>query len=133
MSVIIRYKKSYTIRQLAFGIAYSLIGASAFIPGFSGGALRAFLGIGLFYIGSYVFLTRKQYLFIGDNYIRKLSLPERRVDFSDVTSIKFFAGDYIIKAEKKELIISKDIIAEASMPAFESFWQRLQETINMRP
>ena len=71
--------------------------------------------ISLIYLGVYIYQKNYKYLTI-ENGIIKINGPlGKKLNLTEIKRIKKFAGDYIIKTDKKELTINTQIIDPNSL------------------
>ena len=106
------------------GLFFISIGATLIISSFIIGEFKEFsiisigfgqIGAGFFMLLFYFFELKKQYLII-DNGIIKQNWPfGKSIDLTNTKQIRKFAGDYILKTEKKELAINTQIIDPNSL------------------
>lgn len=82
------------------------------------------LVISLLYLSMYGFQKKKTYLTIDNDLLKVNGLFGKKVYLKNIKQIKKFAGDYIIKTDKKELTINTQLIAPNSL---ESLNAKLEE------
>jgi hypothetical protein len=68
------------------------------------------LFISIAYLGIYAYQEKYKYLTIENGMIQVNGAAKKKLNLSEVTQIKKFAGDYILKTDNKELTISTQII-----------------------
>jgi hypothetical protein len=68
------------------------------------------LFISIAYLGIYAYQKKYKYLTIENGMIQVNGAAKKKLNLSEVTQIKKFAGDYILKTDNKELTISTQII-----------------------
>ena len=73
--------------------------------------------IGFLYLGQYWYDSTFQYLIIDDNTIQRNIFygTNRKIALKDITWIKKFAGDYILKSDQKDMHIDLHLIDESSL------------------
>ena len=73
--------------------------------------------IGFLYLGQYWYDSTFQYLIIDDNTIQRNIFygTNRKIALKDITWIKKFAGDYILKSDQKDMHIDLRLIDESSL------------------
>ena len=73
--------------------------------------------IGFLYLGQYWYDSTFQYLIIDDNTIQRNIFygTNRKIALKDITWIKKFAGDYILKSDTKDMHIDLRLIDESSL------------------
>lgn len=67
-------------------------------------------GGGCFSLLIYYFEKKKQYLTLKNGVLTKNTLIPKKINLKDITSIKKFAGDYILKSNSTEFVIDTQII-----------------------
>ncbi|WP_235841756.1 hypothetical protein [Confluentibacter sediminis] len=111
----IRYTKKRLRYYLIFGILWMVLGSSAII--FESGNVfnYGYLLMGILYLGTYLFENRKQYLTIENGVISKNLLVSKKINLNEITRIKKFAGDYVLKTDLTELKINTGLIDKTSL------------------
>ncbi len=84
-----------------------------------------FTGMALLYLGQYLFDRKNQYLTINQDQIKVNFLFGKQIYLSDINRIKKFAGDYIIKTDKRELTINTQLIDPDSLNELNEFLAKL--------
>ncbi len=114
----IAYKKKHLTTTLIFGLFW--------LVGFLFGVIikegpnwtdYGWIFISLLNLGLYFYQTNYKYLTI-ENGIINLNGPfpfGKKINMTEIKRIKKFAGDYILKADKKELTINTQIIDPKSL------------------
>lgn len=112
----IQYKKKRLNHSLVFGLLWltiSLLGI--FIKENPSWTDYGFLIISFFYLGTYFYEKKNQYMTI-ENGIISINQPfGKRINLTEINRIKKIAGDYILKTDKTELTISTQVIDEKSL------------------
>ena len=81
--------------------------------------------ISLAYLSTYFYQRQNKYLTI-ENGILRVNWPfGKRVNLSEIKRIKKFAGDYILKTDKKELTINTQIIEPNSLAELDAELEKL--------
>ena len=88
-----------------------------------------FLGMVVLYLGQYFYELRNQYLNITEEQIIVNSPFGKKIKLSEINWIKKFAGDYILKTEKKDLTINTQIIDKDSLNDL----NKILATLNLPP
>jgi hypothetical protein len=73
------------------------------------------LFISIAYLGIYAYQEKYKYLTIENGMIQVNGPVRKKLNLSEVTQIRKFAGDYILKTDSKELTINTQIIETASL------------------
>jgi len=71
--------------------------------------------ISLAYFGIYVYQKEYKYVTIENGFIIVNGPLGKKIKLNDIKRIKTFAGDYILKTDKKELTINTGSIAESDL------------------
>lgn len=71
--------------------------------------------ISLLYLGLYVYQKKYSYLTIENGFINVEGPFGKKLNLYEIKRVKKFAGDYILKTDKKELVINTQIIAPNSL------------------
>ncbi|NNC49334.1 MAG: hypothetical protein HKO01_02230 [Flaviramulus sp.] len=74
-----------------------------------------FILMAVMYLGQYFYEWRNQYLNIADKQIEVNYPFGKKINLSEINWIKKFAGDYILKTDKKDLTINTQIIDNVSL------------------
>ena len=72
-----------------------------------------YLIMGLIHI--YLYLKVKFYLSIENNIIKQNYIFGKKMDFSEIKSIKHFAGEYILRTDKRKMRIDIGSIEKSSL------------------
>ncbi|HCQ17506.1 MAG TPA: hypothetical protein DIU20_14655 [Cryomorphaceae bacterium] len=83
------------------------------------------LGSGLAFLISFFYENSHQYLTIKDDFIQKNSLLPRRLNLSEITSVKKFARDYTLKTPEREMVIDTQIIDPESLEELDRVLDKL--------
>ena len=112
----IRYTKKRLRANLILGLLWLALGlAKGLFSVFDDWTDFFFFGMAILYLGQYLNEWQNQYLSIDQDQI-KVNYPfGKKINLSDINRIKKFAGDYIIKTDKKELTINTQIIDRESL------------------
>jgi hypothetical protein len=109
------------------GLLWLVLGTTAVIFNSDKIINYGYLLIGMLYVGTYFFENSQQYLTIENGTISKNTLFPKKVNLNDITSIKKFAGDYIIKTDSTELKINIEVIDKNSLEDL----NRVLDTLNL--
>ncbi|MBO0329260.1 hypothetical protein [[Muricauda] lutisoli] len=88
-------------------------------------------GLGLFslvYFGFYFYQKQNKYVTIADGYIQINAPFGKKLNLNEVQRIRKFAGDYILKTDKKELVINTKIVDTDSLKDLDNELQKLDVT-----
>ncbi|OYU83259.1 MAG: hypothetical protein CFE24_12090 [Flavobacterium sp. BFFFF2] len=121
----ILYNQQQLNKLLLFGIAYVIIGFSALAMATSG-YLVGFTMIGLLYIGQFIFVKNRGYVILTKQSIKTNGLFKKEIETKNIRSVTYFAGDYVIKTDKKELVINTNFVDQASMLPLKDYFDNLE-------
>jgi len=124
----IRYKKRKLRINLIFGLIWSVFAiVQLFISDYETNSWVKYgwLGISLTYIIMYFYEYFYQYMTIKNGIIKINSLFGKKMKLTEIKRIKKFAGDYIIKTDKKELTINTQIIEPNSLAELNAELEKL--------
>ncbi|MGB7842114.1 MAG: hypothetical protein WBL21_04945 [Salinimicrobium sp.] len=85
-----------------------------------------YLVFGILYFILYFFQTHYQYLTIENGILKINGSFGKKINLNDIRQIKKFAGDYILKSEKKELTINTQIIDPNSLAELNAELEKLK-------
>jgi hypothetical protein len=81
--------------------------------------------ISLIYLGLYFYQKKYKYLTIENGIINVNGPFGKKLNLTEIKRIKKFAGDYILKTEKKELTINTHIIDPKSLTELNAELEKL--------
>ena len=84
-----------------------------------------YLVISVLYLGLYFYQRENQYLIIENGYIKYNRPFGSKFDLSEVTAIRKFAGDYILKSDNKDFTINTQMVDPDSMSALNTELEKL--------
>ena len=119
----ILYNQKQLKRSLILGLIWIAIGIGPLF--FSQNQLTAFIGIGVMYVLVYFFQKNRPYVLITEEYIRVDHFPfgKKQMALDQIQTVKYFAGDYIIKDANKELVIDTNLVDKDSLAELKQFMQ----------
>ena len=123
-------KLQYKKRQLNFNLIFGAIWfVYFFIKLFLEEKLHwinyGWILISLTYFGSYLYQKKFKYVSI-ENGVLKINGPlGKKLNLTQIKRIKRFAGDYIIKTDKKELTINTKVIEPESLAELNAELEKL--------
>lgn len=125
MEITVRYRKNQVLWPLAIGSSLVICGVMSRFYGSSEAV--GFIGIGSLWIGIAFHKWHSGYLTLGKDFIRRNDSPFfKKIGLSQITEIKKFAGDWILKhGNNKELVISPQVMDEQGLSDFEKFLTKL--------
>lgn len=85
-----------------------------------------FILMAVLYLGQYFYEWRNQYLTIDSEFIKVNSSFGKKIRLSEISWIKKFAGDYILKTATKELTINTQIIDKVSLNELNEILAKLE-------
>ncbi|MBT8281106.1 MAG: hypothetical protein KJO16_05975 [Muriicola sp.] len=92
-----------------------------------------FLAMALLYLGQYFYEWRNQYLKITKDQIAVNYPFGKKINMSEIYWIKKFAGDYILKTDKKELTINTQIIDKDSLKNLNEILAKIDLPVDRTP
>jgi len=117
----IRFKKKRLYANLIIGVIWLVFAVIILFTEFTEEEnhwmIYVYPIIGFLYLGQYWYDSTFQYLIIDDNTIQRNIFygTNRKIALKDITWIKKFAGDYILKSDKKDMHIDLRLIDESSL------------------
>ena len=73
-----------------------------------------------------IFQYMNKYFEIDENSIVLMELKRKKIDFKDLTEIKYFGGDYIFKDNKTTITITKSQINKDQIESFEQIFNTIK-------
>lgn len=107
----IPYKKSHLRLPLIFGIIWLVFSLLGYF--FADTTLWIALGwlvLSIMYFTRYLYLNHYGYISLSKEALKIQGWKKKSIRFSDIVTIKQFAGEYIIKTETKEIRIDPRIV-----------------------
>ena len=123
--MIIKYKKKTLNYSLIFGLLWLILGITSILYNSSHYFYYGYVICGLLYLFTYGFQQHFQYLTITESSIIKHSFFSKTILFSEITKIKYFAGEYSIISDSKKLTINKELIDPSSLKELELVIEKL--------
>lgn len=117
----IRFKKKRLYANLIIGVIWLVFAVIILFTEFTEEEnhwmIYVYPIIGFLYLGQYWYDSTFQYLIIDDNTIQRNIFygTNRKIALKDITWIKKFAGDYILKSDQKDMHIDLRLIDESSL------------------
>lgn len=117
----IRFKKKRLYANLIIGVIWLVFAVIILFTEFTEEEnhwmIYVYPIIGFLYLGQYWYDSTFQYLIIDDNTIQRNIFygTNRKIALKDITWIKKFAGDYILKSDQKDMHIDLHLIDESSL------------------
>ena len=122
----IQYKK----RQLNFNLIYGIIWLTYFLVKLIFNEELHWIDYGwilisLTYFGTYIYQKKFKYVSIENEILIVNGPLGKKLNLTEIKRIKKFAGDYIIKTDKKELTINTQIIDQDSLAELNTELEKL--------
>ena len=95
---------------LISGVGYLILGVSYMFIGQQHTLEWIWVVLSLVHLFIYFYQKSKGYLSIKDGMIKKHDLSFQKIAIGDIRSIRYFAGDYILKGNGKQMTIAKDLL-----------------------
>jgi hypothetical protein len=116
----IKYKKRQLNVNLVFGVLWLAFGLlSLFTKENTSWTDYGYLVISVMYFALYYYQRQQGYLMIENGVMRINGSFGKKIELTDIKEIKKFAGDYIIKTDKKELGINTQLMDPKSLVALD--------------
>jgi len=123
----VRYKKKKMRFNLIYGIIWAVFGLLSLNYGEENEWTDyVFILMAVLYLGQYFYEWRNQYLTIDSEFIKVNSSFGKKIRLSEISWIKKFAGDYILKTATKELTINTQIIDKVSLNELNEILAKLE-------
>ena len=84
-----------------------------------------YIVLAILYLALYIYQKKNKYLTIENGILKINGSFGKKVNLTEIKRIKKFAGDYIIKTDKKELTINTQIIDPKSLTEFNAELEKL--------
>jgi len=123
----IEYKKRHLKIYLILGIIFLVLGMlNIYYDGENRLTDYGYLFISILYLTLYFYQRQNNYLTIERGVIKINGLFGKKFNLTEIKSIKKFAGDYILKADKKEFRINTQIIDPNSLAELNTELEKLK-------
>ncbi len=84
-----------------------------------------YIVLAILYLALYIYQKKNKYLTIENGILKINGSFGKKVNLTEIKRIKKFAGDYIIKTDKKELTINTQIIDPKSLTELNAELEKL--------
>jgi hypothetical protein len=121
----ILHNQSQLNRLLILGILYIIVGLLS-IATSAKLYLSGLTGIGIIYVAQYFYTKNRAYVILTENTVSTNGLFKKEIEVKDIKSMKYFAGDYIIKSAGKEIIIDTNLVDKESQTKLKSYFENLK-------
>ncbi len=122
----IRYTKKRLKSNLIFGFIWFFLGLTLLILNEFSSRLDYFwIILAIIYFGVYSYEYFNQYLTIENGTIKVNNPFGKKINLVEIKQIKKFAGDYILKTDKKNLTINTQIIEPNSLAELNAELEKL--------
>jgi hypothetical protein len=123
----IEYKKRHLKINLILGIIWLVLGLLSIIfDGENRWTDYGYLFISILYLTLYFYQRQNNYLTIERGVIKINGLFGKKLKLTEIQSIKKFAGDYILKTDKKEFTINTQMIDPNSLAELNTELEKLK-------
>lgn len=127
--MIIPYSKKIRRREFLLGTFFTVLGI-AYAWNEPGNLLRyAFIIIGMLHIASGILQSRKPYLRMENDVLKKSDFFRKEIRLSDVVRVKSFAGEHTLFTSDKKLKIHSELANKDSRAELEEFLRSLRKRI----
>ena len=106
----VNYNKKQVRASLIFGLVWLLLGIAGLLFSHQNYFMTGYSVLGILYFGNYIYLSRTPYVIITKRMIKVNGFPPKQVLQKDITSVKYFAGDFTIKSASKKLVIDTNYV-----------------------
>lgn len=103
-----RYSLFIGTAWLLFFTLYSYFSNSSYIK-------YGYLALGVLYFGSYFYKKNFKYAVIKNGVFTKTGLFPKHINLADITNIKYFNEEYILKSETSEITINAMVIDKVAI------------------
>ena len=118
----ILYNQTHLKRSLILGISYVIIGSFSLFLNLQNHFLSGFIGLGIFYVVLYFWQKNRPYVQITDDaIIIDKGVTKKQIPLDQITSVKYFAGDYVVKTPLKEVTIDTNLLDKESLTDLQQF------------
>ncbi len=118
----------YALRGMRYllwsGIAYIMMSILIFLVGDLSSFDWIWFVLGIIHLLLYFYQKHKGYLTIKDGLIKKHDFTFEKMQVSDIKTVKYFAGDYVLKSQKKKMTINKELLDEDAIMYFEQLLKK---------
>lgn len=122
----IRYKKRNLNINLILGIVWLIFGLLNLNYNEEHSRIDyGYLLLGILYLVLYFYQKQYKYLTIENGILKINGSLGKKINLTEIKRIKTFAGDYILKTDKKQLTINTQIIDPKSLTALNSELEKL--------
>ena len=121
----ILHNQSQLKKILFLGIGYIIIGLLSLATS-SKIYLSGFIGIGIIFISQYFYNKNRAYVILTENSIVSNGIFKKEIEIRYVKSIKYFAGDYIVKSSEKEIVIDTNLVDKESQSNLKNYFENLK-------
>ena len=122
----IKYKKKRFTQNLTFSIIWTVLGfLNLQYSDNNNWTDYGYLFVALLYWFGYVMEKRNQYLTVDNESIKENSPFGKKINLSEISWIKKYAGDYILKTNREKMKIHTEIIDENSLAHLNRTLQKL--------
>jgi hypothetical protein len=122
----ILHNQSQLKKILFLGIGYVIIGLLSLLTSSSNIFLSGSIGIGIVFISQYFYNKNRAYVILTENSIMSNGIIKKEIEIKNVKSIKYFAGDYIIKSAEKEIVIDTNLVDKESLSNLKNYFENLK-------
>ena len=119
----LKYSKKFQITRILLGLFWFAIASVRFIDDFPH-SKYSIIGLipSLFLTGYYIYIGIYTALYINDDSITLVGIPSKTLQFDEIKEMKYFAGTYSIKTDKKSIHIEKSYLSENDLKIFEEWF-----------
>lgn len=124
-SLRIKYRAGRVRHYLVFTIIWFALGILSMIFNSAGFMQYGFIIFGFFYLAFFIHAKSVPYIVIDNNEIKVNSPFPKTIPFSEIKSIKAFAGDFTIHTETRKVKVLKTMMDDESHLKLEDFIKKI--------
>lgn len=77
------------------------------------------------YVANYFYFKNKAYVILTEDSISKSGWFKKKIEIRTIDSLNYFAGDYIIRSNGRELAIDTNLVDKESLPLLKGYFENL--------
>jgi hypothetical protein len=117
----ILYNQTQIKKTLLLGIVYTILGCISVFTS-KEDILIGFIVIGVLHIAISFWQKNRPYITIDDEFLQKDGIIKKKIRIAQIKSVKYFAGDYIIKSPAQEVKIDTNLIDKEHLPQLQNYF-----------
>lgn len=122
----IPFRRNHLSYFLVIGLLWFVFGAALRILQPEHLYSYGYLILGAIYVAVYISMKKKDYLTIENGILTKHNIfSSQKIKLAEVTTVKEFAGDYIVKTSHEELVVNTQIIDQYALSLLDANLNKL--------